>query len=92
MPAVTVPDWTSLERIELPDSDLAQPRPVVAVSTAPAGWRARVFRFVGPSRAGPLPSSTPSCTWTKWARSTTRPASPREHPGIPTGASKPSPT
>ena len=51
MPAVTVPDWTSLERIELPDSDLAQPRPVVAVSTAPRGLEGEGFpvrrAFVG---------------------------------------------
>src|ERR1700733_13087646 len=43
MPAVTVPDWTSLRRLELPDSASALPRPVVSVSTAPSGVEGEGF-------------------------------------------------
>ena len=39
--------------------------------------------------AGVDSPSTPSCTWTRWARSTTPRASPRAPPGTPTAGSRP---
>ncbi len=43
MPAVTVPDWTTLSRLDPPDSLPARPRPVVAVTTAPSGLEGEGF-------------------------------------------------
>ena len=43
MPAVTVPDWTTLKRLERPDAAPARQRPVVAVSTAPSGLEGEGF-------------------------------------------------
>jgi redox-sensitive bicupin YhaK (pirin superfamily) len=43
MPAVTVPDWTTLTRLPALDAASAPPRPVVAVSTAPSGYEGEGF-------------------------------------------------
>jgi redox-sensitive bicupin YhaK (pirin superfamily) len=43
MPAVTVPDWTALERLPAPDRSSAPQRKVLAVSTAPNGLEGEGF-------------------------------------------------
>jgi redox-sensitive bicupin YhaK (pirin superfamily) len=43
MPAVTVPDWTSLPRIPVVDPASTPQRPVVSVSTAPRGYEGEGF-------------------------------------------------
>ena len=43
MPAVTVDDITVLPRVKRPDPGLVQPRPVVSVTTAPAGHEGEGF-------------------------------------------------
>ncbi len=43
MPAVNVPDWSSLARIGGPTKGDSEPRPVVAVSTAPKGFEGEGF-------------------------------------------------
>jgi len=43
MPAVDVPDWSSLTRIGRPTPDRQRPRPVLSVSTAPNGLEGEGF-------------------------------------------------
>jgi redox-sensitive bicupin YhaK (pirin superfamily) len=43
MPAVTVPDWTTLTRLPVLDPSTTTQRPVVSVSTAPSGYEGEGF-------------------------------------------------
>ncbi len=43
MPAVTVPDWTALKRIPIPEGTLASERCVSSVSSAPGGLEGEGF-------------------------------------------------
>ena len=93
MPAVTVDDLLVLPRVPRPDATTATERPVVSVTAAPSGFEGegfpvrRAFAGVERGRARPL-----RATSTRWARSTTRRASPRARRGTRTAASRPSPT
>ena len=93
MPAVTVEDTLVLPRVPEPDRTAAADRPVLTVTTAPTGLRGRGLPGpAGVRRGGACATWTRSSTWTRWARSTTRRASPRAPPGTRTAASRPSPT
>ena len=85
MPAVTVDDILVLPRMPPSPTATAQPTaPVASVTTAPQRLRGR--GLPGPPRVRrrrPAPTSTRSSTWTRWARSTTRRASPRAPPWHP---------
>jgi len=43
MPAVTVEDVLALDKVEVPDPAVAEPRPVLSVTTAPAGFEGEGF-------------------------------------------------
>ena len=83
MPAVTVEDLTALERLPRPEPS-SRPRRVRGVLTAPRDLEGegfpvrRAFRGVSTWR-----TSTPSCTWTRWARCSTRPGEPKGTPWHP---------
>ena len=83
MPAVDVADRLALPRIVGPGGPGVVDRPVVSVTTAPAGLEGEGFpvrrAFAGVDHLG----STRSCTWTRWARSTTRPGEPKGTPWHP---------
>jgi hypothetical protein len=76
MPAVTA-DTIALPRVPEPAPEAAE-RPVISVTTALSGLPCATR-----SPGWTWPPSTPSCTWTRWARSTTPPASPRGSPWHP---------
>ena len=82
VPAVTVEDILSLPKIPEPDATTVL-RPVRQVTTAPAGFEGEGSRSAGPSPGPPWPSRTPSSTWTRWARSSTRQGEPRGTPWHP---------
>ncbi len=91
MPAVTVENPLTLPR--LPEPAAGTPgRKVLAVETAPSGFEGEGF----PVRRAPAAIKPeyldPFVMMTRWARSTTRRASPRGRPGIRTAASRPSRT
>jgi sulfate permease, SulP family len=93
MPAVTVDDLLTLPRVHRPDPRPSAPNaPVRSVTTAPAGSRARASPCVARSPGWTSPTSTRSSTSTRWARSSTRRASPRARRGTRTAGSRPSPT
>ena len=89
MPAVTVDDILSLPQLEVPGPARRRSGPWCRSPTRRRASRARASRCGGPSPASTWPSSTPSCTWTRWARSSTGRASPGARRGTPTGASRP---
>ncbi len=43
MPAVTVPDWSRLTRLTIPDRSSAPERPVASITTAPGGYEGEGF-------------------------------------------------
>ena len=84
MPAVTVDNPLTLPKIAEPDPAAASVRPVATVTTAPQGLEGEGFpvrrAFAGVAQR---PTSTPSSTWTRWARWSTDRASPRARPWHP---------
>ena len=92
MPAITVDDITVLPRIPAPDPVTARPRTVKSVTRAPSAFEGEGFPVRRAFAGVDLATSTRSSTSTRWARSSTRRASPRARPGTRTVASRPSPT
>ena len=92
MPAVTVDNILTLPRVSEPVTEAGRAR-CARVTTAPSRLRGRGLpRPPRLRRRRPAPPSTRSSTWTRWARSSTRRASPRAPTGTRTAASRPSPT
>ncbi len=75
MPAVTA-DPLTLPRIAAATLGDVE-RPVRSSPPARTATRARASRSCAPSPASPSATSTRSSTWTRWARSTTRPGQPK---------------
>ena len=82
MPAVTVDDILALPRVPAPALD-AVDRPVASVTTAPRGFEGEGFPVRRAFAGVDLPPSTRSSTWTRWARSSTRPGEPKGTPWHP---------
>ena len=88
MPAVTVDNILALPKVAQLDPRHTRLRPVRAVTTAPRGFEGEGFPVRRAFAGVGLPISIPSFIWIRWARSSTRRASPRARPGIPIVASR----
>ena len=75
MPAVTA-DTATVPTLTVPTTAV-NPRAVRSVTTAPEGFEGEGFPVRRAFAGVTSPTSTRSSTWTRWARSTTRPGEPK---------------